>query len=192
MSVRLLPALALVCTACSFGVIPRDLPPPEPEQTQEAGPPPHEPGEAPPDPAPAPAGYQLDGNRLVVPGEIVFRDGNDELVDASEPALDHIRGYLAAKDAVTTLRIEGHADDQTLSERRAVAVARWLVAHGVDCKRLLAVGFGATRPAVYAGTPEGLAPNTRIEVHNAALRGRPIGGADLHAGGRVASADLCH
>jgi OOP family OmpA-OmpF porin len=98
---------------------------------------------------------------------------------------------LAAKESVSLLRIEGHADDQALSELRAVTVGRWLVAHGVDCKRLLAVGFGATKPFDDASTPEGKARNTRIELHNAALRGRPIGGASLEGGGQVASADLC-
>lgn len=185
---RLLLALAL--TGCTVGVIPRDLPPPEPEpETAAQGAP-----EAAPGPAadPAPVSYKLDGNRLELPGPIVFQAGGDQLDPASDPALEHARGYLAAKDAITTLRIEGHADDQALSERRAVAVARWLVAHGVDCKRLLAVGFGPNKPVADASTPEGRAQNTRIELHNAALRGRPIGGMPLEGGGQVASADLCH
>jgi OOP family OmpA-OmpF porin len=188
---RLLLTLALTLTACTVGVIPRDLPPPEPETTAEP------PTEAPPEnstatPATAPVSYKLDGNRLELPGPIVFQAGGDQLDPASEPALEHARGYLAAKDAITTVRIEGHADDQALSERRAVSVARWLVAHGVDCKRLLAVGFGANKPVADAGTPEGRAENTRIELHNAALRGRPIGGLPLEGGGQVATADLCH
>lgn len=177
---RLSLLLPLTLTACTVGVIPRDLPPPEPE------------AEAPTEsPAAAPVAYQLDGNRLELPGPIVFQAGGDALDPASDPALEHARGYLAAKDAVTTLRIEGHADDQALSERRAVAVARWLVAHGTDCKRLLAVGFGPNKPVADASTPEGRAQNTRIELHNAALRGRPIGGQPLEGGGQLASADLC-
>lgn len=191
MLARLIPTLLL--SACSVGVIPRDVPPPEPAPVEADGPAPVEAGTqpAPAEPAPAPASYELDGNRLVVPGPISFQPGNDELIDASDPALDYIRGYLAAKESITTLRIEGHAEDQALSERRAVAVARWLVEYGVDCKRLLAVGFGPTKPRADASTPAGKAENTRIEVHNAALRGRPIGGADLNGGGQVASADLC-
>jgi len=182
-----------------MGVIPRDAPPPEPAPATEPAvsePPTSEPAAASPtepaepaEPAASRVDYQLDGNRLVLPGPITFT--GKQLAPASDPALEHARGYLVAKESITMLRIEGHADDQALSEQRALEVGRWLVAHGIDCKRLLAVGFGATKPVADASTPEGKAQNTRIELHNAAMRGRPIGGASLEGGGQVASADLC-
>ena len=188
--------LAPVCLslACSMGVIPRDAPPPEPAPAAEptvSGPAPTaEPAATPPTAPAAPSvEHRLDGNRLVLPGPITFT--GKQLAPASDPALEHVRGYLTAKESITLLRIEGHADDQALSEQRALEVGRGLVGHGIDCKRLLAVGFGATKPVADAGTPEGKARNTRIELHNAALRGRPIGGASLEGGGQVASADLC-
>ena len=45
---------------------------------------------------------------------------------------------------------DDHADDpeaaaQALLEARAMAVARWLVTQGIDCHRLIPVGFGHTR-----------------------------------------------
>lgn len=180
--------LPLLLSACSVGVVPRDLPPPEPapEEAPAAAPAPEAPAaEA---PAAAPVSYRLDGNRLELPGPIVF--SGDALDPASDPALEHARSYLAAKDYITVMRIEGHAVDQAASERRALAVGRWLVAHGVDCKRLLAVGFGPNKPIASDSTPEGRAQNTRIELHNAELRGRAIGGMPLDGGGRVAG-DLC-
>jgi OOP family OmpA-OmpF porin len=185
---RLVLASLLVLSACSVGVIPRDLPPPEPATASEPA------SEAPATDAPAgestaPVAYKLEGNRLELPGPIAFT--GEALDPASDPALEHARGYLAAKDYISLLRVEGHADDQALSERRAVLVARWLIAHGVDCKRLIAVGFGANKPIADNRTPEGRAQNTRIELHNAALRGRAIGGAPSDGGGQVASADLC-
>jgi OmpA-OmpF porin, OOP family len=175
---RLVSLVPLALSACSFGVIPRDMPPPEPE---------------------APAAdasatdtsvrYTLDGNRLELPGPLVF--SGEALDPASDPALEHARGYLAAKDSISLLRIEGHAGDQAQSERRALLVARWLIAHGVDCKRLIAVGFGPTKPIADTSTPAGQAQNTRIELHNAQLRGKAIGGVPLDGGGQVAAADLC-
>ena len=186
--------LACLSSACTMGVVPRDTPPPEPPPAAEPAPASDEPAPATPEPAPpgpaaAPVAYSLDGNRLELPGSITF--SGTKLDPASDPALEHARGYMAAKDAITLLRIEGHADDQALSERRALEVGRWLVAHGIDCKRLLAVGFGPTKPIADASTPEGKARNTRIELQNAAMRGRPIGGLSLEGGGQVASADLC-
>lgn len=183
---RIAPLLPLLI-ACNVGVIPRDLPPPEvgpePESSEPAEP-------APAQPSAGAATYELDGNRLELPGPISFQADSDTLDPASDPALEHIRRYMADKAAISTLRVEGHADDQTLSERRALTVGRWLRAHGIDCKRLLAVGFGATKPIADASTPEGKAQNTRVEVHNAALLGRPIGGMPLEGGGRIAG-DLC-
>lgn len=188
---RLVLAPLLALSACTVGVIPRDLPPPEPAAEAPASEPASEApaSDAPASESAAPVTYKLDGNRLELPAPIVFT--GEALDPASDPALEHARGYLAAKDYITLMRVEGHADDQALSERRAVTVARWLIAHGVDCKRLIAVGFGANKPIADNRTPEGRAQNTRIELHNAELRGRAIGGAPTDGGGQVASADLC-
>lgn len=180
----------LLLLACSVGVIPRDLPPPEPApETSAAEPASEAPAtETPAGESAAPVTYKLEGNHLELPAPIVFT--GDALDPASDPALEHVRGYLVAKDYITLMRIEGHADGQAESERRALLVGRWLIAHGIDCKRLLAVGFGLNKPIADDSTPEGRAQNTRIELHNAELRGRAIGGMPTDGGGQVAG-DLC-
>lgn len=142
-------------------------------------------------PASDPVRYELEGNRLKLPAPVDFAAGQDS--PRSEVALEHIRGYLAAKDSITLMRIEGHVsgpDAQALSERRALSVAKWLVTHGVDCTRLVPVGFGDTKPIADGSTPEGRAQNTRVEAVNAALRGRLIGGMPGDGGGKVAG-DPC-
>jgi len=129
--------------------------------------------------------FKLEGNALVLPAPLSFRPGTAELTAAATPALEHIKSYLDAKTYISLLRLEGHVvgdGGQALSEQRAQAVAAWLVAHGVDCHRLLPGGFGSTKPA--GSTPEA---NTRIEVVNAALRGRPIGGLPVDGGGHPAA-----
>ena len=142
--------------------------------------------------------YQIENNRLVTPGPVLFQTGSDKLKPESEAALEHVKAYLAEKSYISTLRIEVHSDNQgdpqknqALTEQRAVAVARALIAKGVDCKRLVAVGFGDSKPIADSRTPEGRAENRRVAFVNAALRGRPIGGMPLDGGGRSASADLC-
>jgi OOP family OmpA-OmpF porin len=91
------------------------------------------------------------------------------------------------------VRIEGHVADgdskQILSEQRALAIANWLIKNGVDCKRLLAVGFGDTKPIAANDSPE-KATNTRIVFAMAALRGRAIGGMSLDGGGKTAG-EVC-
>lgn len=127
-----------------------------------------------------------DGNVMVLPQPLAFTPGTPDLLPQSEPDLDLIRAYMAKQPAITLLRIEGHvtdaADEQArlvLSLKRSLAVALWLVEHGVDCKRLIPVGFGSSKPR----HPAGDARNERIEFVNAALRGRPIGGMPVDGGG---------
>jgi len=141
--------------------------------------------------------FELDGNTLKVPGPIVFKTGAAELLPESEAALAHVVAYLGAKDYISTLRVEVHTDatgaegyNQALSEKRALAVALDLVGRGVDCKRLLPVGFGSTKPVAPNDTAEGRAANRRTTFVNAALRGRAIGGMPLDGSGRVAG-DPC-
>jgi OOP family OmpA-OmpF porin len=78
---------------------------------------------------------------------------NSEVVPASSRGhLDRIAELLRQEPALT-LTIEGHTDahgsaeyNLELSRRRAVAVMRYLVGHGIDGDRLVAVGKGKTAP----------------------------------------------
>jgi OmpA-OmpF porin, OOP family len=138
--------------------------------------------------------YKLEGNEVKPTGEIQFKTGSTELLPGSEVALQHIKKYLDDKSYISTLRIEVHTDNignaqsnQTLSEKRAEVIADKLVALGVDCNRLLPVGFGGTKPVADNSTVEGKAQNRRISFVNAALRGKAIGGMPADGGGKVAA-----
>lgn len=141
--------------------------------------------------------YTLDGNQLVLPSAIEFESGSDKIKPQSKDALMHIKDYLQDKTYISTLRIELHtdadgnaADKQQLTEKRSLAVGRWLVNEGIDCNRLICVGFGSTKPVADNATAEGKAANRRVTVVNAGLRGRAIGGMPLDGGGVVAG-DVC-
>jgi OOP family OmpA-OmpF porin len=137
--------------------------------------------------------FKLEGHELVLPSPITFKPGSDTLTDESTTALEYVRAYLEAKSYISNLRIEGHADDaasQALTEKRALAVARWLVEKGVDCKRLVPVGFGNTKPVADNATPEGKAQNRRMSFFNAGLRNKAIGGLPMDGGGKLAG-DPC-
>lgn len=138
--------------------------------------------------------FSLDGNSVELPGPIVFETGTATINEAESAAtLWLLIDYLEAKSYISTLRIEGHMSEagaaaQTLTEARALAVAAWLIANGVACDRLLAVGFGNTKPIADNKTPDGRAQNNRITVVNAALRGHAIGGMPLDGGGNSSGA----
>jgi OOP family OmpA-OmpF porin len=169
-----------------------------------------EPAAPPPAAAPAPApapktrqkitNFQMENGALKLPGAVVFETASDKLKPESDEVLAVVKDYLEAKPDVTLIRIEGHTDNdgakdsnQTLSEKRAMAVARWLTASGEKCDRLLPVGFGQMKPI--AGTPDKQTvdektSNRRVAFVNTALKGKPIGGMPVDGGGKVAG-DPC-
>jgi len=142
--------------------------------------------------------YKLEGNEVKIDLPIVFETGSSILAPESDAALKIIKKYLDDKTYISLLRVEGHTDNsgdaatnQSLSERRAFQVCMALIGMGVDCKRLIAVGFGGTKPVADNSTPEGKAANRRITFINAALRGHLIGGMPADGGGSVIPADIC-
>jgi len=137
--------------------------------------------------------YKISGNEVVIAKAVSFETGSAKLTPESDEALTIVKQYLDDKSYISRLRIEGHlATDgsQQLSEQRALAVCKRLVELGVDCKRLIAVGFGNTKPVADNGTPEGRSQNTRISFINVALRGHLIGGMPEDGGGHMAG-DIC-
>lgn len=130
---------------------------------------------------------------LVLEEPVFFSPGTADLKKESEAVLLKVKDFLVQKDYITLLRIEGHitstTNNQTISEQRAMAVAKWLIRNGVDCKRLLPVGFGETKLIVLPDSPE-KEKNTRIVFAMSALRGKPIGGMPVDGGGKVAG-DPC-
>ena len=191
---------AIVVTGCQAKASIGSPPPKAPEPV--AAPPPEPPKKEEPkkeEPKPK-VEFKVEGGQLKLPGPVVFETGSDKLKPESDPVLDVVHQYLQAKPDITILRIEGHTDNdgadaanQTLSEKRALSVAHWLVAKGDDCKRLIAVGFGESKPI--AGTKDKQtedekAQNRRTAFVNAALKGKPIGGMPVDGGGKVAG-DPC-
>jgi OOP family OmpA-OmpF porin len=82
-------------------------------------------------------------------------------------------------EAVTTLKrypqlrveVAGHTDDRgadaynlDLSQRRAQAVADYLVEMGIDAARLVAKGYGESAPVADNSTASGRADNRRVEL----------------------------
>lgn len=127
---------------------------------------------------------------LILPSPVLYDTGKATLKKASDAPLTFVKDYLDQNPAVTTLRIEGHSDsmgsdaaNQKLTEGRAKAAAEWLVAHGIDCHRLVAVGFGESRPIADNKTTEGRTKNRRMDFVEAGYVGRPINGLPIDGGG---------
>ena len=100
-----------------------------------------------------------------------FEVGRSVLTSAAEAVLKELAQILREYEA-TLVSIHGHTDDsgsaavnQQLSERRALAVAQFLLTQGVRAHRLVAVGHGQSQPVAPNDSPEGRERNRRIELH---------------------------
>lgn len=139
----------------------------------------------------------LEGNQIVPRSTIAYSVGKSEPLAESKRALEEVKRLLDAQPAITLVRIEVHTDamgsseaNVALSKGRALELGRSLVALGVPCTRLIAVGFGETKPIASNDTAEGRAKNRRTEFFVASLRNHLLGGAPADNGGVVAG-DLC-
>jgi len=126
-------------------------------------------------------------NQVQLPGPILFDTGTANILPQSEPALMAVVQFMGENPQVNLLRIEGHTDTDgypaslmQLSEERALAVAHWLVAKGVDCRRLFPVGFGGTAPIASNATDAGKAENRRVAFVVAIENGSPVTDAAGH------------
>ena len=113
---------------------------------------------------------QGDTIRLQAPENITFDTGRADVKPQFQPVLSRV-SHSIQQYPDTVVQIEGHTDstgsasfNQTLSENRADAVRSYMAQRGVESNRLIAVGYGASRPVADNGTPQGRAQNRRVEV----------------------------
>jgi OOP family OmpA-OmpF porin len=151
-----------------------------------AKPPP--PAPPPPPAAPPPetklvlVGVTMTGAQINMIGEIEFDTAAATIRDTpgSQKALNGVHKVLIDNPIVTKLRVEGHTDsdgseanNQALSEKRALAVVKWLVDKGIDAKRLHGVGCAARDPLMPNTTAENKQKNRRTELDIEEIQDKP-------------------
>ncbi len=101
---------------------------------------------------------------------IFFDSGSSVLRDESIPELEKLTELLK-KNASVKIEISGHTDDignetdnLNLSRMRAQSVIKYLQTKGVGAERLIATGFGETKPLVKNDSEENRQLNRRIEL----------------------------
>lgn len=106
---------------------------------------------------------------IVREGVINFDRARAVLHSESFRTLDRL-AEAANRCPTLKVEIEGHTDsdgtperNQRLSQRRAEAVAAYLIEAGVERARLTTIGYGETRAVAPNDTPENKARNRRIE-----------------------------
>ena len=113
-----------------------------------------------------------DGDDLVLdmPSEVTFGVDSTNIDAGFRNTLDQVASTLTQYEK-TYVDVMGHTDstgsdayNQTLSERRASAVADYLSIRGVQSVRLATRGYGESQPKASNLDPAGRSANRRVEI----------------------------
>ncbi|MCF8131422.1 MAG: OmpA family protein, partial [Deltaproteobacteria bacterium] len=117
-----------------------------------------------------PKGAKVDERGCWVISKALFDFNKYQIKTAFYPHLDEIVMVLKQNPDMV-VEIQGHTDNvgseaynRKLSENRAKAVKNYLIRKGINDQRLIAVGFGKSRPKTTNRTEEGRALNRRVEL----------------------------
>ncbi len=101
--------------------------------------------------------------------QIHFEYNKDTIRRESFPVLDAVVEALQKNPSIK-IEVQGHTDNKgaaaynkNLSDRRAKAVMKYLVSHGVEMSRLASHGYGFERPLVDNSTEQNRALNRRVQ-----------------------------
>lgn len=119
---------------------------------------------------PGPEAVMMTKTHREVFGSGTFALDSAELLDTVSERLDNVVSFLNTYPQAQ-VELTGHTDssgpaayNQKLSERRAQAVADYLVSGGIDPARISAKGMGEESPVADNSTPDGRMQNRRVEL----------------------------
>lgn len=102
---------------------------------------------------------------------VTFKVNSSTLDDAAKSTLDGVAGQVSSLASGFMIEIQGFASSDgneaanvALSERRALAVQRYLVGKNVPLFRISIVGLGVEKPVADNKTRDGRSKNRRVEV----------------------------
>jgi uncharacterized repeat protein (TIGR01451 family) len=112
----------------------------------------------------------LDNGRIEILDIVYFKTNKAVIQPRSFPLLDSVANIIKNHPELPTITIEGHTDDRgndaynlDLSQRRAESVRRYLIAKGIDGGRLVAKGYGESRPIKPNDSNANRSANRRVE-----------------------------
>jgi outer membrane protein OmpA-like peptidoglycan-associated protein len=112
---------------------------------------------------------KLEINKVYTLKHVYFETGKARLNTHSQKELDQIVEVLQ-NDPTLIISVSGHTDNTgdekenlELSQRRAEAVIDYLSAKGIATSRLIAKGYGSTKPLTSNDTEQGRENNRRVE-----------------------------
>jgi OOP family OmpA-OmpF porin len=111
--------------------------------------------------------------KQILGADVLFKFDQYSLIDAGKAALTRVATDIKAQlPYIQGIVISGHTDsigrktyNQTLSERRASAVADFLGAQGIPVAKIQSVGYGEDQPISSNSSKQGRAQNRRVEIN---------------------------
>ena len=112
------------------------------------------------------------GKNLEILDKVNFEHNSHIIKADSYHLLDEVFEILDHHPLIEEVHIEGHTDSEgddeynkKLSQQRADEVRNYLIKKGIDAKRLVAIGYGESKPIDTNSTPEGRHNNRRVVFH---------------------------
>lgn len=110
------------------------------------------------------------GGVVSFPG-VNFATGSAEITDEFARVLDGAAQLINEHPEIQLLEVQGHTDNtgsdainNPLSQARADAVRNYLISRGVEPNRLVAKGYGSSKPVATNSTDAGKYQNRRIDL----------------------------
>jgi len=121
-------------------------------------------------PAPRRSLVRVTKRAITIRRQVHFGTGTAAIQPDSRQLLDSVVDALLKNPQIQQVEIQGHTDNRggqafnmQLSQARADAVRDYLVKNGIEPNRLVAKGYGPTRPKAPNITPAQRARNRRVE-----------------------------
>ncbi|MCK5524440.1 MAG: OmpA family protein [Thiomargarita sp.] len=115
-------------------------------------------------------GKQTPRGLVVTLGDVLFETAKAELLSGTQRHIESVSAFLKQNPRRKAL-IEGHTDNRGsetynlgLSQRRANSVRFALMERGIASNRMLAKGFGKSRPMASNSSETGRQQNRRVEI----------------------------
>ena len=125
---------------------------------------------------------QTDRGMILTLGNVLFDTNEDTLKPGADEIVSRLSQFLQ-KHPEVKVRIEGHTDstgsdayNESLSQRRADAVAMALEHRGIPQSQLQAVGRGKSAPVASNDTSAGRQQNRRVEIIFSDTQGQFVSG----------------
>lgn len=119
-----------------------------------------------------PSRVVLEKTKIVILDKVYFEFNKAVIKPESFALLDDVAGVINAHGDLGRVQVEGHTDDKgkdaynlKLSQDRADSVRAYLIGKGVPPERLVAAGFGETKPIAPNDTEDGRGQNRRVEFN---------------------------